>query len=97
MTLNEQLSVLNNSDRLKILKGGQLVYAGWTAFVNGTAGGPEKYSLSGQEVVKKLKIETEIRHKKWKELGLMPPLSPDQVPCYSFSDLRMEIYIVISV
>lgn len=97
MTLSEQINVLINSDRLKIIKDQEIVYAGYTAYVNGTAGNLKEIGLTGQEKVKKLQLETEIRHKKWKELGLMAPLLPDQVPEYSFSDLRMEIYFVISV
>ena len=31
-------------------------------------------------------------HKRYKELGLMQPLHPEETPNYSFSDLQLTIY-----
>ena len=42
--------------------------------------------------VEKFRVVPEIRHRKWKEKGLMPPLLPEQTPMYNFQDLQMEIF-----
>lgn len=34
---------------------------------------------------------------KWKELGLMKPLEPDQTAQYKFSDLQMSLYYTIYI
>lgn len=39
----------------------------------------------------------EITHRRWKELGLMKPLEPDQTTQYKFSDLQMSLYYTIYI
>lgn len=39
----------------------------------------------------------EITHRRWKELGLMKPLEPDQTAQYKFSDLQMSLYYTIYI
>lgn len=44
------------------------------------------------EEVTRLKEKVDITHKRYKELGLMQPLHPEETPNYSFSDLQLTIY-----
>lgn len=44
------------------------------------------------EEVTRLKKKVDITHKRYKELGLMQPLHPEETPNYSFSDLQLTIY-----
>ena len=53
-------------------------------------------SQSGHEV-KKFRAVPEITHRRWKELGLMKPLEPDQTAQYKFSDLQMSLYYTIYI
>lgn len=39
----------------------------------------------------------EITHRRWKELGLMKPLEPEQTAQYKFSDLQMSLYYTIYI
>lgn len=39
----------------------------------------------------------ETRHKKYKELGLMPPYRPDITAQYEFSDIKQTVYYDIIV
>mgnify|MGYP000145092964 FL=1 len=57
----------------------------------------EEYrKYSGYEV-KKFRAVPEITHRRWKELGLMKPLEPDQTAQYKFSDLQMSLYYTIYI
>lgn len=47
--------------------------------------------------VKKFRAVPEITHRRWKELGLMKPLEPDQTAQYKFSDLQMSLYYTIYI
>ena len=51
----------------------------------------ERLELKDREI-KHFTAALEIRHKEWKEKGLMPPIEPDELPQYEFSDLRMDLY-----
>ena len=97
MKLCEQIAVLSNYDRMKIYKDNAAVYTGYAAYVNGTVEDVslQQYGLTGEEEVKKFKFELEIRHKKWKELGLLEPTNKDQIAQYIFKDLQMDIYCSI--
>lgn len=44
------------------------------------------------EEVTRIKETVDITHKRYKELGLMKPLHPEETPNYSFSDLQLTIY-----
>ena len=37
-------------------------------------------------------MAVDITHKRYKEVGLMQPLHPEETPNYSFSDLQLTIY-----
>ena len=47
--------------------------------------------------VKKFRAVPEITHRRWKELGLMKPLEPEQTAQYKFSDLQMSLYYTIYI
>ena len=86
--LADFLKLLAGSDRLRIIKGDQTVFAGYM------------YLLSEEikeETMKKFRAVPEIRHKEWKERGLIPPMEPDITPAYSFSDLEMKLYYDIDI
>lgn len=56
---------------------------------------PER--LCSEHEVKKFRAVPEITHRRWKELGLMKPLEPDQTAQYKFSDLQMSLYYTIYI
>lgn len=51
-----------------------------------------EYEALMAEEVTRLKEKVDITHKRYKELGLMQPLHPEETPNYSFSDLQLTIY-----
>lgn len=91
MTLGEVIGVMSAPDLVQILKGEAEIYHGYLANFQYTPG-YEQYK--GLEVVK-LTNNLDIKHKRYKELGLMPPLHPEQMPDYKFSDLQLTLYKVI--
>lgn len=42
--------------------------------------------------VKRFQVTHEVSHKRYKELGLIPPFRPDLTAEYSFTDLRQKTY-----
>lgn len=59
---------------------------------NSLANGMLQYEALMAEEVTRLKEKVDITHKRYKELGLMQPLHPEETPNYSFSDLQLTIY-----
>lgn len=57
----------------------------------------EEYRKYSGHEVKKFRAVPEITHRRWKELGLMKPLEPDQTAQYKFSDLQMSLYYTIYI
>lgn len=92
MALEEFVKLLENSDRLRILKGKKEVFVGWLAllFLHN-----ETYEGIRTDAVKKFRAVPEIRHRQWKERKLMKPLEPDETPEFAFSDLQMNLYYTI--
>lgn len=90
---------LESSDRLRIIEGKAEVYVGYLAAFKPFADheiSEEYRKYSGHEV-KKFRAVPEITHRRWKELGLMKPLEPDQTAQYKFSDLQMSLYYTIYI
>lgn len=99
MTVKEFIGTLESSDRLRIIEGGADVYVGYLAAFKPFADheiSEEYRKYSGHEV-KKFRAVPEITHRRWKELGLMKPLEPDQTAQYKFSDLQMPLYYTIYI
>lgn len=101
MTLQEFFGVIENSDRIRIIKDGADVFTGYLVGFS-----PLVYKVSTEqeralfekykdEQIKKFRAVPEIRHRRWKELNLMKPLEPDETPDFSFSDLQMTLYYTI--
>lgn len=93
MILQELLNTLTNPDRLRIFRGEKEVYTGYLAML--MLDNQLLYDTYRHMEIKRLRAVPEIRHKKWKKLGLTQPLEPDQTPQYSFSDLQMSLYYTI--
>lgn len=94
MALEEFVKLLENSDRLRILKDGKEVFVGWLAML---VMYNEMYERMRTDAVKKFKAIPEIRHRQWKERNLMKPLEPDETPEFLFSDLQMNLYYTIYI
>lgn len=93
--LKDILELLEGADRIRIIRGaGEELYIGFKGTMQHYENGMEQYM---NEEVKKFQLKTEIRHKKWNEMGLLAPLMPEQTPQYSFSDLQMSIYHTIFI
>lgn len=103
MNLREVLAALTPPDRIRIYAPDQTepLYMGWLGMLQHdlAADGYDLRSieLAGMEKVTKLRCVPEIRHKRWKELGLMQPVEPDEAPKYAFSDLQMQLYYDIYI
>ena len=95
MTLNDILLLLSDPDRIRIIKGKEEQYTGFVAMFSKEV--REERGLTGEEKVEKMRCIPEIRHKQWKEKGLMPPTEPEWAAQYSFSDLEMKLYYTITL
>ena len=90
ITLEEYLQTLTGANLLHIKKGEQTLYMGYLANLQHADS-----TICLQDIVERFQAVPEIKHKKWRELGLMQPLQPEQTPQYSFSDLQMNLYYTI--
>ena len=90
--LEDVLTLLRNPDRIRIVKGGCDLFIGFLGQMEEADRG--KYA---DEIVDRITASPEIRHRQWKQRGLMSPIMPDQAADYSFSDLQMTLYQVIEL
>lgn len=81
-------AIITNPDRVRIIKDKIVIWSGWAVSL------PEEYF---EETITKFRAVPEIRHRQWKERGLMAPMEPDQMAEYSFSDLEMKLYYDIHI
>lgn len=88
MTLADIVAVMSGPDRVRITKGSNELFAGYLGNLVHMA----EYEALMAEEVTRLKEKVDITHKRYKELGLMQPLHPEETPNYSFSDLQLTIY-----
>lgn len=88
MTLADIVGVMSNPDRVRIMKGKTELYAGYLGNLIYKA----EYEALMAEEVTRIKETIDITNKRYKELGLMQPLHPEETPNYSFSDLQLTIY-----
>lgn len=86
-TVEEFLRLIHPSDRVRIVRGKKDIYVGFMAGIE-----EDVQQQIMKEPLEQFRAVPEINHKKYKELGLMEPLEPDQTPQYSFSDLQMSLY-----
>lgn len=90
MKLQDLFNILANPDRLRIIRNDKDLYVGYLANFK-----HNESELTGTEEVESFRVIPEIRHKQWKEKDLMPPLEPEQLAKYRFSDLEMKLYYTI--
>ena len=79
MKLREFIGVFEQSERLRIVKDGKEIYTGYKALMEHA----ELEAVMDAEV-KRFCPVPEIRHKEWKERGLMPPMKPEETPAICF-------------
>lgn len=100
MTLEELLQVLTEADRIRIIKAGRDLYAGFLGLLREPKENGEEHHLyveHKKDKVQMVRFGQEIRHRRWKELGLMAPLKPEETPDYCYKDLQMKNYIKIFI
>ena len=81
ITVKDFLEKITNPDRIKIVKGEEVLFAGY----------------KGALVHEGAADLSPIRAKDWKARGLMAPIEPEQAPDYKFSDLEMKLYYKICI
>lgn len=94
MKVKELLAVVSNPAMLRIVRGKEDLYIGYKGMMG--------YEIKGvpdwmEETVKKFAAAPEIRHRQYRELGMMEPLLPEEMPQYAFSDLMMTLYYTITI
>jgi hypothetical protein len=95
MKAGDILELLQSSDRIRIMNGETELYCGYKGMINFAEGINEEELM--KEELKEYRVSVEIRHRKWKELGLMAPLQPGETEQYRFADLQMSLYHIIEV
>lgn len=93
MVLEEVLERMAGPDRIRVMAGEKEIYAGF----NGVFKSEEKYREYKKSEVERLGATLDIKHKQYKEKGLLPPLHPKQTPDYQFSDLQTTLYFKITI
>ncbi|BFK26984.1 MAG: hypothetical protein E6124_04310 [Blautia producta] len=88
MKVKDLMQLLHGPDRIRIIKNGNTIFAGWKD------NWPKEYA---EETICDFRAVPEIRHKEWETRGLLPPLEPDEMPDYIFSDLQMKLYHEIKI
>lgn len=99
MKIKELISVLSSPDNLRIMRGKQQAYIGYLANLNNSGHEIDwqRIGLTGEEEVKSFRMIPDISHKRWEELHLLPPIEPERLAEYRFSDLQMTIYYTIYI
>lgn len=93
MAVKDLIAVLAQSERIRVMKDQTELYMGFIA--NFTP--YEVFEQLKDKTVKKFYNHMELRHKRYKELGLYAPIHPEQTPDYSFSDLQLTSYYTIEI
>ncbi len=99
MKLKEFIDLLENPVVIRIIREEtkEQLYMGFLGILRFHIGDTDMDENDMECKVKKFKAIPEIRHRRWKEKGLMPPMLPEQSPMYSFRDLQMELYYDIYI
>lgn len=82
--LKDFLAVLYQSDRLQIIKDGKPIYTGYLALI---VHNPQ-IEAEMDAVITLFRAVPEIKHKQWRERGLMAPMEPEEMPQYAFQICR---------
>lgn len=77
----------------KIIKDGKTIYTGYLALI---VHNPQ-IEAEMDAVITLFRAVPEIKHKQWRERGLMAPMEPEEMPQYAFSDLQMQLYYTIYI
>lgn len=88
MRLRDFLNVLEQSDRIQIIQNGKTIYTGFLVLIPHD----KKMDKFLDAEVTKFRPTPEIRHRQWKERGLLQPIGKDETPDYSFSDMQITLY-----
>lgn len=93
MIVREILDTLAPSDHVIIRRGDEQLYNGYAAST------VHEDTTKGLMMarVKKLTFYPEIRHKQYKEKGLLAPMNPEDTPAYEFKDLVLRLYYIIGI
>lgn len=94
MTVKDIMTLLESPDRVRAIKDGEEIYNQYFANMQVDK---EIIEQIGDAEVKRFRAVPEITHRRFKELGLIPPLKPEETPDYSFRDLQMCIYHTITI
>lgn len=99
MRLSDILALIDNTDLIIVEQDGETIYKGYKVCTDKEAYGGKLFEkgLPEDMPVKGLICLPEIKHRRWKELGLMAPLTPEQTPDYEFADLQLTIYYKIEI
>lgn len=94
MTVKDIMTLLESPDRVRVIKDGEEIYNQYFANMQVDK---EIIEQIGDAEVKRFRAVPKITHRRFKELGLIPPLKPEETPDYSFRDLQMCIYHTITI
>lgn len=107
MKLSEQLEVIMNADRIRIIEGKRgnsdlehdpnvkILFCGFKGMLQHI--GDETEFLTRDPKVRRIVANMEIRHKEFKERGLFPPYEPELTRMYEFKDLTIFLYYDIYI
>ena len=91
VTLRDMLDLITGPDRVRISRGKKDLYTGYKGLMF-HSGKPVILPEFMEAEVVLFRTEVDITARDWKERGLMPPIEPDRLPDYRFTDLQMQLY-----
>ena len=94
ITVEQALSYIRAGDRIHIVDEdyGIDIFTGYASLLP-----EEKRQELADRKVRQYHYSLDIKHKEWKERGLMQPIEPDKLPEYAFSDLMLSVYTEIII
>lgn len=107
MRLSEQLKVISTMDRIRIIQGkrgnrdpehdpdAKILFCDYMGSLQ-YADAKTEFLTRDPEVVRMV-AHMEIRHKKFRDRGLMPPYEPEVTRMYEFKDLTIFLYYDIYI
>ena len=93
MAIKDLVAVLHETDRIRVIKGGEELYMGYI----GNFIPYEAFTRLKDKTVKRFYHYMELRHKRYRELGLTAPMHPEQKPNCLFSDMQITCYYTIEI